>query len=192
MCTICNSSRRADIEDAILALTSEAPPNGLNTIERIAEDFNVSLEDLKLHALFHTPLVSTADIARIEEQGAEASNEKGEPRDSLTRKMKLREADLLSAVSNEYLVTLKAMGRRINRLVGVSSIDAEDEEKMFKCAKLLTKPMVELYIGLGSEIRQTVNAMAELNQKLNGPEDNLGSGMMALAQAIRSSGENNG
>lgn len=196
MCTICNSNKRADIENAILALTSEAPTNELNTIDKIAETFEVPLEELKLHAIFHTPLTSTADIAKIDEAASAELNKTDktstEPRDSLTRKMKLREADLLSAVSNEYLVTLKAMGRRINKLIAVRNIDVEDEEQLMKCAKLLTKPMVEMYIGLGGEIRQTVSAMAELNQKLNGPEDSVGSGMIALAQAIRSSSESDG
>ena len=109
---------------------------------------------------------------------------------SLARKMKLREADVLATVNNEYLVTLKAMGRRINRLANVSSIDAEDEAKKVELAKLLTKPMVDLYIGLGGEIRQNVRAMAEVDRMLNGPQDSSNNGLQALADAIRGSGDN--
>ena len=70
----------------------------------------------------------------------------------------------------------------------VVSIDAEDEEKEVKLAKLLTKPMVELYLGAGGEIRQTVKTMAEINNLLNGESDPTLSGLAALASAIKSSG----
>lgn len=201
-CKICNHPDRADIENAILTMTADAPPNERNSIESIAEQYKVPLDELKMHALFHTPLVGDVDVQDLEAPNlavddlgigertvidARGEVAKAEPRDSLTRRMKLREADMLAAVGNEYLVTLKTMGRRINKLAQVSSIDIEDEEKQLKLAKLLTKPMVDLYVGLGGEIRQTVKTMAELDRMLNGPEDNLSSGLGALAAAIRGS-----
>ena len=199
-CTICNHADRAEIENAILTMTADAPPNEKNSIEAIAEQYRVPLDELKMHALFHTPLVGDGDIEELQAEddmhicdgdvcsipGFEQVP-KAAPRDSLTRKMKLREADMLAAVGQEYLVTLKTMGRRINKLAQVSSIDIEDEDKQLKLAKLLTKPMVDLYVGLGGEIRQTVKTMAELDRMLNGPEDNLSSGLGALAAAIRGS-----
>lgn len=199
-CRICNHPDRAEIENAILTMTADAPPNEKNSIESIAEQYKVPLDELKMHALFHTPLVGDGDIEELhgcesgtcDIPGFEADKPQAEPRDSLTRKMKLREADMLAAVGQEYLVTLKTMGRRINKLAQVSSIDVEDEEKQLKLAKLLTKPMVDLYVGLGGEIRQTVKTMAELDRMLNGPEDNLGSGLGALAAAIRGSDNLNG
>lgn len=203
-CTICNHADRAEIENAILTMTADAPPNERNSIEAIAEQYKLPLDELKMHALFHTPLVGDGDIEELHAEGGvpicdgdvcsipsfDSNVEqvpKAAPRDSLTRKMKLREADMLAAVGQEYLVTLKTMGRRINKLAQVSSIDIEDEEKQLKLAKLLTKPMVDLYVGLGGEIRQTVKTMAELDRMLNGPEDNLSSGLGALAAAIRGS-----
>lgn len=198
-CKICNHSDRAEIENAILTMTADAPPNEKNSIEQIAEQYKVDLDELKMHALFHTPLVGDVDVeplkqdeAPLESSAAEDQSIKAEPRDSLTRRMKLREADMLAAVGNEYLVTLKTMGRRINKLAQVSSIDIEDEEKQLKLAKLLTKPMVDLYVGLGGEIRQTVKTMAELDRLLNGPEDSAATGLAALAQAIRRSDDLNG
>lgn len=202
-CRICNHPERAEIENAILTMTADAPPNEKNSIESIAEQYKVPLDKLKMHALFHTPLVGDGDIEElsggchdsvcdIPNLSESTEQPKAEPRDSLTRKMKLREADMLAAVGQEYLVTLKTMGRRINKLAQVSSIDVEDEEKQLKLAKLLTKPMVDLYVGLGGEIRQTVKTMAELDRMLNGPEDNLGSGLGALAAAIRGSDNLNG
>ena len=172
MCTICNHPDRAEIENAILSMTDEVK----TSIEVIAEQYDVSLSDLKMHALFHTPLVDAADIEELRDAetlgGTEQTVSVGAtPRDSLTRRMKLREADLLAAVGNEYLVTMKTMGRRINKLAQVSEIDIEDNDRQLKLAKLLTKPMVDLYVGLGGEIRQTVKTMAELDRLLNGPED---------------------
>ena len=188
LCTICNHPDRAEIENAILSMT-----DGVKTsIEVIAEQYDVSLSDLKMHALFHTPLVDAADIEELRDAETLGDTEQTEvvraaPRDSLTRRMKLREADLLAAVGNEYLVTMKTMGRRINKLAQVSEIDIEDNDRQLKLAKLLTKPMVDLYVGLGGEIRQTVKTMAELDRLLNGPEDSTTSGLVALAKAIQGS-----
>ena len=189
LCTICNHPDRAEIENAILSMT-----DGVKTsIEVIAEQYDVSLADLKMHALFHTPLVGAADIEELRDADMTAGDtvlteaERPAPRDSLTRRMKLREADLLAAVGNEYLVTMKTMGRRINKLAQVSEIDIEDNDRQLKLAKLLTKPMVDLYVGLGGEIRQTVKTMAELDRLLNGPEDSATSGLVALAKAIQGS-----
>lgn len=200
-CRICQHPDRAEIENAILSMTADAPPNGANSIELIAEQYQVPLDELKMHALFHTPLVGTGDVEELREAATltmtSGDTEQTEvvrsaPRDSLTRRMKLREADMLAAVGNEYLVTLKTMGRRINKLAQVSSIDIEDEEKQLKLAKLLTKPMVDLYVGLGGEIRQTVKTMAELDRILNGPEDSTASGLVALAKAIQGSDQSDG
>lgn len=189
LCTICNHPDRAEIENAILSMTDSTQSGEKTSIEVIAEQYDVSLADLKMHALFHTPLVGAADLEQLgvtdSEQGDQ--DEKAVPRDSLTRRMKLREADLLAAVGNEYLVTLKTMGRRINKLAQVSEIDVEDNDRQLRLAKLLTKPMVDLYVGLGGEIRQTVKTMAELDRLLNGPEDSATSGLVALAKAIQGS-----
>ena len=185
MCTICNHPDRAEIENAILSMTDGSK----SSIEAIAEQYDVSLSDLKMHALFHTPLVGAADLEELRDAGDTEQTEAARPtpRDSLTRRMKLREADLLAAVGNEYLVTMKTMGRRINKLAQVSEIDIEDNDRQLKLAKLLTKPMVDLYVGLGGEIRQTVKTMAELDRLLNGPEDSATSGLVALAKAIQGS-----
>ena len=181
MCKICNRIDRADIENAILNISAESKL----TVESIAEQYGVDVQELRNHALFHTPLVAPCDVVTSEPVADE--NQLPEGKISLARKMKLREADILAATNNEYMVTLKAMGRRINRLASVSSIDAEDADKEVKLAKLLTKPMVDLYIGLGGEIRQNVRAMAEVDRMLNGPQDSSNNGLQALADAIRGS-----
>lgn len=194
-CSICQHPDRAEIESAILNMTVSTPPSD---IDSIAEAFDVDPLELRQHALFHVPLTDESDLEAVAsyqsaldgvsfDELPQLTPEPGavaEPRQSLTRKMKLREADMLMAVANEYLVTLKTMGRRINRLASISSIDIEDEEKQLKLARLLTKPMVDLYVGIGGEIRQTVKATAELDKLLNGPEESQNSGLQALAAAI--------
>lgn len=188
-CTICQHPDRAEIEAAILNMTVSTPPSN---IDSIAEAFNVDPLELRQHALFHVPLTDESDLEAVAsyQSALDGANLDDipqlapEPRQSLTRKMKLREADMLMAVANEYLVTLKTMGRRINKLASISSIDVEDEEKQLRLARLLTKPMVDLYVGIGSEIRQTVKATAELDKLLNGPEESQNSGLQALAAAI--------
>ena len=187
MCSICNRSDRAEIENCILNISVES---GL-TVESIANQYELNIEELRNHALFHTPLVAPCDIVTPTTELQLNPEAEAEVPTSLARKMKLREADILATVNNEYLVTLKAMGRRINRLASISSIDAEDAEKKVELAKLLTKPMVDLYIGLGGEIRQNVKAMAEVDRMLNGPQDSGSNGLMALADAIRGSGGDN-
>lgn len=184
MCKICNRTDRADIENSILNISVES---GL-TIDSIAEQYQLDVAELRNHALFHTPLVTPCDVVTKTTELQLSPDAEAKIPASLARKMKLREADILATVNNEYLVTLKAMGRRINRLTSVSSIDAEDEAKRVELAKLLTKPMVDLYIGLGGEIRQNVRAMAEVDRMLNGPQENGNSGLQALADAIRGSG----
>ena len=185
MCKICDRADRADIENAILNISAESKI----TVDSIAEQYQVDVQELRNHALFHTPLVAPCDIVTSEIAADESQLTEGKT--SLARKMKLREADILATMNNEYMVSLKAMGRRINRLASVSSIDCEDAEKEVKLAKLLTKPIVDMYFGLGGEIRQNVKAMAEVDRMLNGPQDNGNSGLQALADAIRGSGGDN-
>ena len=184
MCKICQHSMRMDIESSIIRMTEDHE----QTIDEIAKKFECDVDELKTHALFHTPLVRACDLEPHNDQ-ATVQLQPTNPNchDSLTRQMKLREVDMLSEVANNYLLTLKTMGRRINKLAQVVSIDCEDEEKEVKLAKLLTKPMVELYLGTGGEIRQTVKTMAEINHILNGESDPTASGLAALASAIRDS-----
>ena len=98
--------------------------------------------------------------------------------------MRLRETDVLNEVTNEYLITLKAMGRRINNLIVIKD---NDEDQSYRMSKLLTRPVVDLYIGLGGEIRQTVKTIADIERAINGPQNDATSGLQALANAIRGS-----
>lgn len=203
-CFICNHPDRGEIENAILQMTSAATPEERVSLENIAEQFDLKGKDqynqLKMHALFHMPLVTKHDLevaaADLSDHFAEGAVVKETPesstytegRMSMAQKLKLHEADMLTAVNHEYLVTLKAMGRRLNKLAHTSSIDDEDQEQTLKISKWMTKPMVDLYLGLGAEIRKNVATLAEVDRALNGPQDSAASGLAALASAIRNSG----
>lgn len=182
-CPICDREDRAEIENAILHMTSSGEGQ---TIEQIAAAFEVNLDQLKMHAMFHTPLVSVEDlepqVEAAKQMTLEGFDEVKVQRDSLTRKMRLRETDVLNEVTNEYLITLKAMGRRINNLIA-----GTDEDSAYRTSKLLTRPVVDLYIGLGGEIRQTVKTIADIERAINGPQNDASSGLRALADAIRGS-----
>lgn len=153
-CSICAHYKRAEIENAILNMS---PENTELTLESIAKDYNVQLNELKIHALMHTQIVTGAPGEQT----------------SIARQLKLKEADILASVVTEYMVTLKSIGRRINALTYQENFE-----------QLLSKPVVELYLGTGGEIRSTVKTLAELNGILNGPEMTNAGGLHALAAAI--------
>lgn len=173
-CKVCSHPDRASIENALLSISTDSESININTI---AKAYDVTTNDLKIHALMHTPLGVVEEVLN---QGTEAA--KGQsPRESITRKIKMREADMLLNVANEYMVTLKNMGKRINYF------STQDPKESMAFEKVLTKAVADLYIGLGGEIRATIKTMAEINQMLNGPESTNVAGLSALAQAIKRS-----
>lgn len=184
-CCVCESSDRAEIENAILHMTSSG--DGY-TIEQIAKMYDVDIDQLKLHAMFHTPLVSAEDI-EVSMRYNSALDEACVRGDSLVRRMRLRETDVLQEVTTEYLVTLKAVGRRIHRLIDVKDNAGDDEDQTYKMSKMLTRPVVDLYLGLGGELRQTVKTISDIERAINGPQNDTCSGLQALADAIKGSGD---
>jgi hypothetical protein len=153
-CSICNHPQRQAIEEMLLVSNYG---NETMTIPEIANKFKVSVQDLQVHALMHTPLVQL--------EGSEVG-------DSIASTVKKREANLLSAMADEYYVTLRALGKNIRTVM------ANDE---LGGAKLITKPMTDLYIGVGVNLRQTLESIVTMNQKVNGEQD---SGVKALADIV--------
>lgn len=160
VCKICTHPQRAEIEAAILRISPTDPSVSMDSI---AEEYGVEVTDIKKHALLHTALGMSPEDS-----------------ESIARKLKLRESDMLTEVAVEYLVTLKGVGRRLNRYI------AEGEDSV-RFEKMLTKPVVDMYLGLGSEIRQTVKAIADIDHLMNGPKEDNTSGLAALAAAINAS-----
>lgn len=156
-CKICTHEKRAEIENVLLNKSPSV------SISDIAEAYDVPEDELKVHALYHSPLGMS-----------------DEETTSIVKNLKIRESDMLSEVAMEYLVTLKGLGRKIN------SVMTEDVDPVV-VSRSLGKSTVEMYLGLGSEIRKTVVAIAEIDQMLNGPERDNTSGLAALVSAINAS-----
>ena len=162
-CAVCTHDKRVEIETALLKMT---PESGTLTLERIAEAYDVTIEDLQEHALFHTSF-------NCEPDG-----------DSIVRQIKMRAADMLSSMAVDQLTTMKAVGKRIRRFV-----ESSDEEDI-RFEKMLTKSVVDLYVGCGDGVKSTVKALADINQLLNGPKDDGLSGLAALANVLERSRNN--
>ena len=153
-CAICNHPDRYLIEKAL------AKSDTIDLSE-IAKNFDVNENDLKVHILMHTSLISSTD-EQIEKE-------------SIARSIKKKEADMLTSVANEYLTTLSTLGNVINSVVGTGPDGL----------RAVSKPTVEMYLGLGREVRETVKSIAELDNMLNGQQDPITTGLESLARAIR-------
>ena len=154
-CAVCEHSDREKIERVLFKMT---PEGSSFTVEKIAEEFDVTPEDLKRHMLFHSPY------------GAEEGS------DSIVRRTKLRELDLLGEVALEYAATLKQVGSRIR------GYTTDVEENVFE--KKISKASVDLYLGCGDNLQKTVKSIADIDNLLNGPKDDGLAGLQALAAAI--------
>ena len=159
-CVICSHPCRSQIENAIL----NAPST--ETLEQLAKEFDVDVKDLQVHALMHSPIGANTD--NIDQE-------------SIARKSKIREMDLLLSAANDYMVTLKTVGEQINK--------EANRGDFVSFSRGLSKAMVDLYLGTGSELRNTIKTIMDADQILNGPKDSSTSGLAALAAAIRGSRE---
>jgi hypothetical protein len=159
-CPICKHSDREKIERVLFKV---GPDDASLTLEKIAEEFEVNVEDLRRHSLFHTPYGSDGT-------------------DSIVRRLKIHEADLLGEAAQEYAVTLKQVGKRIRG--SMNRGEAGDDPTFEKC---LTKPVADLYLGCGDTLQKTVKAIADIDHLLNGPKDDGLSGLTTLANALQAS-----
>lgn len=160
-CMICDHAHREDIERALFNMS---PENSSLTLEKISEEFEVPVSDLQRHSLFHSPYGAI------------------EGSDSIVRRMKLREMDLLGEASREYYDTMKMVGNRIRKFAKNSDCD---EDSMFE--RRVTKSIVDLYLGCGENLQKTTRTIADIDHMLNGPKDDGLSGLTALAQALQGS-----
>lgn len=136
--------------------------NNQMPLEEVAEKYTLSEDMVRRHAVLH-----------MQEQDGSYT--------SIARKTRLTEALMLEDTLIEYSDTLKKMSAHIHRNLD----DSADNPAVF--SKLLTKPVADLYVSLGGEIRQTVKTLAELDVQLNGPKNDNSNGLQALADAINNS-----
>lgn len=158
-CTVCGHAHREKIERALFRAAKNKEQGGL-TLEQISEEFEVPVEDLQRHALFHSAM------------GAE---------DSLIRQIHMREADVLAETVMDNALTLKAVGARLRD----SMNDGDPDSVQFE--RRASKSVVDLYVGASEGVRKGVAAIADINQLLNGPKDDGLSGLAALANVLHGS-----
>lgn len=159
-CKICGHEKREQIDQAVLNMS---PGEYDEQLKQIAKKFQVPLPDLKVHVMSCKP------VCIVDDQSKE----------SLAKQIRFQEADMLGNVMCEYYETLTLIGGRI-RGMAKSSEDAS-------FARVITKPVVDLYLGAGNEIRKVAEALAEINTEVNGPKTDATSGLVALADAIKRS-----
>ena len=199
-CPICRHPERAEIERMVLSMSASNPSL---TLDAIADAFGISVRELRVHTLMHTPLAldfsAEAETALIDDfklragqplaeststQGADSVSHTGQltPRQRLTDRIDMREGDMLLAAANEMLTTLTTLGRRIKSYAGDGS-EGSDQ----RLAAFCSNAMVNLYVGASSELRKSIQAINELNTSLNGAADSGSDGLKALAAALAGS-----
>ena len=199
-CPICRHPERAEIERMVLSMSASNPSL---TLDAIADAFGISVRELRVHTLMHTPLAldfsAEAETALIDDfklragqplaeststQGADSVSHTGQLtlRQRLTDRIDMREGDMLLAAANEMLTTLTTLGRRIKSYAGDGS-EGSDQ----RLAAFCSNAMVNLYVGASSELRKSIQAINELNTSLNGAADSGSEGLKALAAALAGS-----
>lgn len=126
-----------------------------------------SLDELRLHAVSHM------DIRASE----------GE---SIATKLAFKEAETLTRVHSEYMATLRRVGQVISDQLDLVS------DGSVTIAQALSKSTVDLYLGTGNQIRETVKLLTETYADMNaddGERDNKSS-INKLVMAIHNSKEN--
>ena len=162
-CTICSNPQRELIERALFKMSKE---NATLTLKSISEEFDVSVEELQRHALFHTSFDCDPD---------------GE---TIVRQIKMREADMLAAVTMDQLETIKLVGQRMR-----SHAQSKDSDDV-RFERAVTKAVVDLYVGTGDCLRKNVQTLADINNLLNGSPDEGLAGLASLAAALNASRKN--
>lgn len=201
-CPICRHPERAEIERMVLSMSASNPSL---TLDAIADAFGISVRELRVHTLMHTPLAldfsAEAETALIDDfklragqplaeststQGADSVSHtpsgKITPRQRLADRIDMREGDMLLAAANEMLTTLTTLGRRIKSYAGDGS-EGSDQ----RLAAFCSNAMVNLYVGASTELRKNIQAINELNTSLNGAADSGSEGLKALAAALAGS-----
>lgn len=132
------------------------------SLEEIAHRYGVKVRDLQIHALMHVP---------VEQCSADAQ--------SIAQKINMSEADILRQTSNNYYITLCTIGDKINQML-------RTDESL----RGITKPLVDLYLGAGAEIRNATECLVKMNQAINGENNSGLTALASLVNTIRGSESN--
>lgn len=127
--------------------------SGLSPEEIVEKKYGkFTVEDIRLHAVAHMELL--------------------ESKESIATKLACKEADALTRVHSEYMATLSRLGKVIS-----SQLD-QVEDGSITMSQALSKATVDLYLGTGNQIRETVKLLTETYADMNadsGERDNKSS-----------------
>ena len=155
-CKICRHDDQHLIETALLAG---------HEVESVAKEFNLDLNELKVHVAMH--------LGSFSKDGEE---------ESIAQKLKIKEAVTLRNTYQEYSLTLRKLGTHINRQIALAeSTDGGSLDRY------LAKSTIDLYLGAGKEVRDTIKTLADIDQQINGRDSNAVNGIVDLVKAIRGS-----
>jgi hypothetical protein len=159
-CVICKHPERKEIEEALLSRGWGDPTV---TLQALASQFKVPLQALQIHSVVHFSMPTIENPTK----------------ESISDKVKFREAELLRETAAEYYYTLKNLGVRINSIVSGEPIGL----------KLITSPLVELYLGTGKNLKEAVEGLVKLDQWVHGENDKGLQALGELVGAIRASAD---
>lgn len=162
-CIVCSHPKRYEIEQKLLCRNSEekAIP-----IEAIAKEYGLKTIDLQVHALMHNTMVSESEDVKPM---------------TLVASIKYKEGEYIRQVINDYQLTMSVLGGEIRAIIKNNSDDNPTLSR-------LSKPVVDLYLGLGTEIRGSVDLLNKMNGAVNGDANPALEGLKSLVNAIQSSG----
>ena len=210
-CMICRHPERAEIERLVLSMSASNPTL---TLDAIADAYGLSVKELRVHTLMHTPLAldfsAEAESALIDGFKLRA----GQP---LTESTSAQGADSVSQNNQSVSADGAAAGQITPKQRLTDKIDMREGDMLLAAAnemlttlnvlgrriksyasdgsdgsdqRLITfcsNAMVNLYIGTSTELRKNIQAINELNSSINGAADAGSEGLKALAAAIAGS-----
>lgn len=121
-----------------------------------------TLDQLRVHAVTHVKVPEAKD------------------NESIATRLATKEADTLSATCGEYMATLKRLGAAID--MQISGVESGE----IALSQALSKSVVDLYLGTGNQIRETVRLLIEAEKDMNAAEADGGnvSSIRKLTEAI--------
>lgn len=161
VCAVCESEHRHQIEMDLL--NGEALENILVKYKNVIP--KLTMDQLKIHAVCHIQMPQSSS---------------GE---SIATKLAFSEAQVLTTSCNEYMATLQRLGQVIDKQLSV----VENGEGTIQQA--LSKSLVDLYIGAGTQIRETVKLLTDAYADMNADDSNKKnkSGLTMLSSALERS-----
>lgn len=155
-CSICNHKLVSEINAEILEV------DGVEiSLETIVRKYDLEPKELQIHALLHlNPANKTSDT-------------------SLVANLNIKEATILESVYIEYLATLQKLSSLVQ--TGINIAESGD----VPLDRMIARSTVDLYLGAGSQIRDTIGSIVDLDKALNKDRDGELGAIKELIKAVR-------